>query len=146
MGLVTGLIDKVSLIAWADAQILAAAIPDDRLIDLSLSGHRSYSAIVWLLREFQGSPTYDLALEALLARADQVLTADPSRAMDIALGLRLLDEEEYLPKAVRAPIQALKTAIDDQRRGELSLPALQAQLAGFLARFRPYGSLLEHLP
>ncbi len=146
MGLVTGLVDKTGMIAWADAEIMRAAIPDDRIIELALSGQRSYSAIIWLLRDFQGLPTYDLALEALLARADQLLTADPDKTMDIALGLRLLDEEEYLPKSVRAPIQELKMALDAHRLGEIRLIDLHAQLAGLLARYRSYAALLDHLP
>lgn len=146
MGLVTGLVDKAAMIAWADAEIMRAAIPDDRIIELALSGHRSYSAIIWLLRDFQGLPTYDLALEALLARADRLLTADPARTLDIAFGLRLLDEEEYLPKAVRAPVQDLKIVLDAHRRGELPLIDLHTQLAGFLARYRSFAALLDHLP
>lgn len=146
MGLVTGLVDKADMIAWADAEIMRAAIPDDRVIELALSGQRSYSAIIWLLRDFQGLPTYDLSLEALLARADRLLTTDPDKTMDIALGLRLLDEEEYLPKLVRAPIQELKMALDAHRRGESSLIDLHAQLAGFLASYRSYAVLLDHLP
>lgn len=146
MALVTGLIDKPALIAWAEAEIMAAATPDDRIIALALSEHRSYSAIIWQLREYQGSPTYDRALEALLARAGQVLAASPARAFDIAMGLRLLDEEEYLPQAMRERIRDLKAAIDGVRRGDGSLTALHAHLAGLLAPFRAGEALLEHLP
>ncbi|MBX7236548.1 MAG: hypothetical protein K1X65_19350 [Caldilineales bacterium] len=146
MGLVTGLIDKAALIAWADAEIMAAALPDDRIIDLALSQNRSYSAILWRLRDYQGPPIYELALEALLARAGRCLAADPGRATDIALGLRLLDEEEYLPPLIRRPIQDLKAAIDDWRRGHLSPAGLHAHLAAFLAPFRAYEALLDHLP
>jgi hypothetical protein len=146
MGLVTGLIDKAALIAWADAEIVAAALPDARIIDLALSQNRSYSAIIWRLRDYQGPPIYDLALEALLARAGRCLAADPGRASDIALGLRLLDEEEYLPSLIRRPIQDLKTAISDWRCGQISAADLHAQLAGLLAPFRAYEALLDHLP
>lgn len=104
LGLVTGLIDKADLIAWADAQIMTATRPENEwIIELALSERRSYSAILWLLREFQGEPSYDLALEALLARAGQLLAAEPARATEMAQGLRLLDEEEYLPAPSRDP-------------------------------------------
>lgn len=146
MGLVTGLIDKAQLVAWADDEIIRADIADNRVIELALSGQRSYSAIIWMLREFHGEPIYDLALEALLARAGRILDAAPEKAVDIALGLRLLDEEQYLPKAVRAPIQDLKMALDAHRRGALPMTDLHAQLADFLGRFRPYEALLDHLP
>lgn len=146
IGLITGLIDKPDLIAWADAEIRTAARPDEWIIELALSERRSYSAIIWLLREFQGSPTYDLALEALLARAGLLLAAEPERATEITQGLRLLDEEEYLPASIREPIREMKVALDAFLRGELSPAGLRAHLTGFLAPFRCYEALLEHLP
>lgn len=146
MGLVTGLVDKEAMIAWADAEILHEAAPDDRIIELALSEKRSYSAIIWLLRDFQGLPNYDLALEALFARAGQLLAADPGRMIDILMGLRLLDEEEYLPSAAREPIRELKAAMASYRQDALPLSGLQTLLTSFLARFRSYEPLLAYLP
>ncbi len=146
MGLVTGIVDKEALIAWADQQILHQPTPDDRIIELSLSGKRSYSAIIWLLREFQSAPDHDLALKALLARANLRLTQDPACAIDLVFGLRLLNEEEYLPRQEHEQIADLKSALAEYRQGVLTYADLHALLVSFLAQYDSYQTLLDNVP
>lgn len=146
MALVTGIVDKETLIAWADQQILHDSTPDDRIIELSLSGKRSYSAIIWWLREFQGAPDHDLALKALLARAGLLLTQDPARAVDLVYGLRLLNEEAYLPRQEHEQIAELKIALAKYREGALTYADLHTLLASFLAQYAPYQTLLAGIP
>lgn len=145
MGLVTGLVDKPSLIAWADREIMAEAVPDHCVIELALSGRRSYSQIIWLLRGFQGEPDHDLPLKLVLARAGLVVTRDPSRSGEIIMGLRLLNEEEYLPNDVREQIAALRESLDLHRQGQCSLAKLQSHLAAFLDPYLDYRPLLNQL-
>lgn len=145
MGLVTGLVDKESLIAWADREIMAEAVPDHRVIELALSERRSYSQIIWLLRGFQEEPDHDLPLKLILALAGLVVERDPGCSDEIIMGLRLLNEEEYLPRSVHEQTAALLESLTLHRQGRLSFAALQSKLAVFLAPYLVYRPLLDHV-
>ncbi len=145
MGLVTGLVDKPTLIAWADRRIMEEEVPDDRVIELALASRRSYSELIWLLRGFQGEPDHDLPLRLVLARAGVVLEAGAASAEHVIMGLRLLNEEEYLPVAVRHQIAGLRQNLEMCRGGELSRQELHALLAGFLDPYRDGRALLGQL-
>jgi hypothetical protein len=49
VALLIGAIDLVDVIAWADSQIEVSEVPHNRLIDVSLGGSQSASAIAFLL-------------------------------------------------------------------------------------------------
>ena len=143
MGLVTGLIDKSALVAWADREILRDRTPGHALIELSLSGRRPYSQIIRLLTGFERGADYRVSLKLLFARAGRLLEAEPGRAADIIMGLRLLNEEEYFPAEIKARLLGLRADLELHRQGALSAEDLTDRLAGFLAPFAAYRELLR---
>ena len=142
MGLVTGILDKQALVEWADQQILQDPVPEWEVIELSLSGHLPYSQLVRLLTGFQGAADYDLPLKALFARAGIWLEEDPGRAVRIIQGLRLLNEEEYLPADIRRPLADLDGCLDLHRQNGIDLDELTARLSAFLKQYAGYRSLV----
>ena len=145
MALVVGLLDRDSLIHWADVEIMASELPDVRVIELSLCSHRSYSWIIWRLREFQEQPDHDLPLNMVLAHAGLLLTTSPERCPELILGLRLLNDEEYLPTGVHDAITALRMDLDAHQMGDMSPTELRMRLASFLDGFASYRALLPDL-
>jgi hypothetical protein len=138
MGLVTGLVDKQTLIAWADGEVMRQPIPQPEVMELSLSVNRPYSEIIWLLSSFEGEADYDLPLKLLFARAGMLLRQDASRAPKIVMGLRLLNEEEYLDKSLRAQLSDLVTALKMTERGDISMDDLLARVSLFLSDYDAY--------
>ncbi len=145
MGLVTGLVDVPALIAWADRQILALPTPPAELIELALAGRLPHSRLIWMLGAFAGPADYDLALTLLLARAGGLLAEDPTRAPDLIMGLRLLNEEEYFPQAVGQELIALRQTLEEARTGRIPAEAVSRHLRTFLAPYRQRNSLLKQL-
>ena len=140
MGLVTGLVDKAALIAWTDHQIMQTDSPSNALLELSLSGDRPYSELLWLLHGYERGADYSLSLRLLLAHAGVLLRQDPTRAADIIMGLRLLNEEEYFPKPIKVQLIALRAALDAYQRGEITESELNRHVVDFL---QPY---IDHAP
>ena len=145
LGLVTGLLDKRALVTWADAQIMSSSIPTPEIIELSLSGSRPYSEIIWLLSYFEGKPGDELPLKLLLARAGILLESDPARARDLIMGLRLLNEEEYLSKEIKNQLTDLKRHLERHARADLSFQELVERLADFLDHYAAYRPQLAQL-
>ena len=143
MGLVTGLVDKSALVAWADHQIMSTDHPAAAIMELSLSGNRPHSELLWLLHGCERGADYSLSLSLLLAHAGDLLRQDPDRAAEIVMGLRLLNEEEYFPKDVSARLLALRTDLQEHERGGISAAELSARLAAFL---EPYAVCRDLLP
>lgn len=140
MGLVTGMVEKRELIEWADREIVRTPEPDDEIIELALCGSRPYSEIIWLLSSFVSELDYELSLPLLLARAGISFERDPWRARDIIMGLRLLNEEEKLPKGFRIQLASLRNQLERVDQSEGFRDELGAYLSRFLegyARYRP---------
>jgi hypothetical protein len=142
MGLVTGIVEKRELIVWADREIVRCPKPDDEIIQLSLCGSRPYSEIIWLLSSFEGELDYALSLPLLLARAGISFERDPRRARDIVMGLRLLNEEEKLPKDVRTQLLSLRDQLERCDQRGASPDALAERLSRFLEGYASYRPLL----
>jgi len=145
MGLVTGIVDKRSVVEWADNEIVRNPIPGHEVIELSLSSNRPYSQIIWLLSSFEGEPDYDLPLKLLLARAGVLLDQDPSRASAIIMGLRLLIEEEHLSKDVKSQLADLKSYLDMYKQTNISFEDLTTRLSSFLDRYADYRPQLNQI-
>jgi len=143
LGLVTGLVDRQALVAWADQEIMRSPVPEPEIIELSLAGDRPYSEIIWLLSSFtsqwQSKLNDGLPAKLLLARAGVLLEQDPSRAVDIMMGLRLLIEEDFMPKELKSRLGALKQSLDMYRQSAVSLEDLVRKLSSFLQEYSQYG-------
>lgn len=146
MGLVTGVVEIRSVVEWADHEIMQSPIPEDDIIELSLSGRLPYSQIIRILSSFQGEPDYDLPLKLLFARAGILYEEDPGRAAQLLMGLRLLNEEEYLPKEIRSQINELQKALDLYQQKILPHQEFAGCLSGFLDRYIDYRSLVFQIP
>jgi hypothetical protein len=145
LGLVTGLVDKASCIAWADREIMQGAVADADVIEVSLAEKRSHAELIWLLSYLEGSPHYDLPLRLLFAQAGVLLEGDPDQARTIILGLRLLNEEEYLPNALRAPLAGLREDLARCQAGAMPAEDLCARLAVFLDGYADARPLLQQV-
>ena len=147
MGLVTGLVDRPALVDWADSEILRSPSPGHEIMELSLCGRRPYSQIIRLLSGFERGADYRLSLKLLFARAGLLLEAEPGRATDIIMGLRLLNEEEYFPGEIKARLIGLRADLELHRQAALSAEELTARLAGFLAPYsRPPDAAVRTRP
>lgn len=142
MGLVTGLVDIPALVVWADHQLMQSDHPPAALLELSLSAGRPYSELIWLLHGYERGADYNLSLKLLLAHAGVLLQQDASRAGEIIMGLRLLNEEEYFPKDVKAQICALRSDLDEYERGAITAAELRDRLALFLDPYAVHRALL----
>ncbi len=145
LGLVTGLLDKRALVKWADVQIMSSPAPTPEIIELSLSESRPYSEIIWLLSHFEGEPSCELTPKLLLAYAGILLENDTGRAPDLIMGLRLLNEEEYLPQEVKIQLTELERHLEQHTQASLSYQALVERLAGFLDKYTAYRPQLAQL-
>ncbi len=145
MGLVTGLIEKQEVIAWADRVILQSEIPDSDIIDLSLAGKLPYSQMVRMLTEFQGPADYHLSVPMLFARAVQILDRQPERTMDLIMGLRLICVEERVPSELKSQLIRLDNCLTLHRQGDLPIEELCGQLSSFLEPYRQYIRLLNQI-
>lgn len=143
MGLVTGIVDKQSLVDWADSVILHNPSPERAIFELSLSGRRPHSQIIWMLNRFEKGADYALSLKLLLAQAGVSLERDPGRASAIIMGLRLLNEEEYFPKDVGAKITDLRDQLDRYEEGAIPHDELVHRLSEFLGEYAGYRALLN---
>lgn len=142
MGLVTGIVDKQSLVEWADNEIIRNPKPERAIFELSLSGTRPHSQTIWLLHEFERGADYSLSLKLLLARAGILLEQDPEQASAIIMGLRLLNEEEYFPKDVRSKIAGLRDHLDMYEQARITFDDLTERLSEFLSKFADFRALL----
>ncbi len=145
MGLVTGIVQKEALVDWADRQILETTIPGDEIIELSLTQRQPYSQVIWLLNAYQGGVDIDLPLKALLARAGLRFAEEPAGAVNIVMGLRLLNAEVYLPEAIRHALFELEDCLESFREGSLPYHALAEALKSFLDGYVEYRWLVEVL-
>jgi hypothetical protein len=145
MGLVTGLVDRPALVAWADREILRSPSPGHEIMELAVCGNRPYSQIIRLLTGFERGADYRLSLKLIFARAGSLLEAEPGRTADIIMGLRLLNEEEYFPGEIKARLLSLRADLELHRQAALSAEELTAHLAGFLAPYSDYRALLSDL-
>ena len=145
LGLVTGIVQKSALVAWADSEIMRCPIPTPEIIELSLSGSRPFSEIIWLLSSFEGMPSSALALKLLLARAGLLLEQEPHRASELIGGLRLLNEEEFVPKATKARVSVLVRDLALFKQDEINLSELIQGVAGFLDDYKLYRAQLVQL-
>ena len=137
LGLVTGLVESAEVIDWADRMLENGYHTDERLVELSLSGRRPPSELIWLLSSFDHELGHELAIGLLLARAGDILERDPGRALEIGLGLRLLHEEMVLPAALRKELAALKSLLEQRRPDEGTLSARIEALVEPYQRWRP---------
>jgi hypothetical protein len=142
MGLVTGIVDKHALVEWADHEIACNPRPEHEVIELALTGSQPYSQIIRLLTGFEGKADYSLSLQLVLARAGMLLEQDSGRTIEIIMGLRLLNEEEYFPRDVKLRIAELKDRLSLYRQAMLTLEELTLQLASFLDQYKDYRSML----
>jgi hypothetical protein len=138
MGLVTGLVDKQELIAWADRQIIEKETAESEIIELSLCGKRPYSEIIWLLGQFEHGSDYQTSVNLILARAGLLAEQNSRKASDIIMGLRLLIEEEWLAKTVKAQLQTQKHNLEQYKSQAITYDSLAGQLRQFLAPYRQY--------
>ena len=145
MGLVTGLVDKAELIAWADREIMRCSIPEPEIIELSLSGKRPYSEIIWLLNQFEHGSHYQTSVNLLLARAGSLVEEADGQITDIIMGLRLLIEEEWLAKDIKAQLHRLRHSLEEYQSQAISAGRLAEQLTQFLAPYHPYRAQLTSL-
>jgi hypothetical protein len=145
MGLVTGIVDKHSVVEWADREITRNPVPTHALIELSLSSQRPYSEIIELLSDFEGEPGYDPALKLLLARAGLLLEQDPGQAVRIIMGLRLLVEEQFLPQDEKALLIELTNCLNMHEQNKISYQELADRLAHFLEMYVDYRPRLSQV-
>ena len=147
LGLVTGLVERQTVITWADRQILERAVPNETIIELSLASGKPYSQIIWMLNHMQGAVDYNLAteynpLKMLFACAEQLLAEDPNRAKQIAQGLSLLLAEEYLPKEIRNQLYSLEGNLEAYQIGLINPEDFKNHLIDFLRSYTNYRHLL----
>jgi hypothetical protein len=145
MALVAGIVAKGEVIAWADHELLHNPEAGYELIELSLAGSQPYSQIIWLLNSFGGSGGNQTPLKLLFARAGLALAREPDRAREIIMGLRLINEEEYLPHEIRRALKALEANLERYERGEVTYQELHTGLKAFLEPYRKYRSWLEQV-
>jgi hypothetical protein len=145
MGLVTGLVEKDALIAWADKVLLREPQPDFAIVELSLSGKLPYSQLVYMLNRMQGEADYGSSLNMLLACAEMRLGEHPDEASDLIMGLRLLNAEQCLPAALRGSLEDLDKLLGKYQHTQISYEVLSARLAEFLAPYAEFRDLLEEV-
>jgi hypothetical protein len=143
LGLVTGLVEKESVVAWADDMLVRENPPDFGVIELSLSRQLSLAQVVGLLNRLQGKVSYDMPLKLLFARAGGRLAAGSMSVTEIIQGLRLLLAETYLPVPVRQAIGELDQALTRSLEGLLSEADLRGRLAAFLEPYALYTGLIS---
>ena len=144
LGLTAGLVPKLEPVEWADRHILSQDTPPSGAIELSLSASQSYSEVIYLLSHHQNHDKR-MALNLVFARAGLELERNPSRTVDLIVGLRLLLEETHLPADVQAGLLQLKQSLETHKQGGLSSEALRAELTSFLEDYQPYRTDLDAL-
>jgi hypothetical protein len=139
MGLVTGILERKSVIAWADRMILEAPVLTEEIMDLSLSSKLPYSQMIRNLNFYQGAaPDFDLSLKLLLAHAGILLGNDSGRTVELLRGLRLLLAEEHLPLEVRRNLAELDGALGLFSQNQVAGEVLTARLSSFLEQYKEY--------
>jgi hypothetical protein len=146
MGLVTGLVDRQAVTAWADRQILAAPVPDPHIMELSLAGSQPHSQLIGLLNQLlEGFVEVDIPMKLLFAHARKLLEDDPGRAKEIAQGLVLLLAEEFLPRDLQNELYSIEGDLELFQLSLLSSQAFKGRLKGFLDFYSPYRSYAADL-
>jgi hypothetical protein len=144
LGLVTGIIEQQTVIAWADQVILHSNFPSAEIMELSLSSKLPYSQLIHLLSSFHIGIKQDLPMKLLFAQAGILLEHDPKRTVEIIQGVRLVNAEETLPGEIRRQIKNLEVVLSDYRQGQRSLEEMHEILAAFLKPFKSYQLFLEN--
>jgi len=142
IGLVTGLLDRQSVIAWADDQIIKNPSADDDVIELALASQQPYSQMIWLLNRLQDNADIDLPIKMLLAHAGVLLEEQPERATEIGMGLRLLLAEEFLPGEIRSLLRVIENDLESTLNSPMAADGLARQLSASLGDYATYRGLL----
>jgi hypothetical protein len=138
MALVTGLVDREAVIAWADQELLLCPRPSEELMDLSLSGRLPYSQMIRLLNAYQEPPDFGLPLQMVFARAGLLLEGNPHRTGDLIMGLRLLAAEERIDPQVKRALCELDGLLDAYHQSLVSFDEVARRLEGFLEPYNSY--------
>lgn len=145
LGLVTGILEKKDVIAWADREILHNPDLEPETIELSLSSHLNHSQLLSLLNLFQGTSISTMPIKLILARAGIILEIHPEKLNKLLLGVRLLIAEEYLPIDIREKLVDLEKSLVNQRQGKITSNTLQQKLVDLLEPYHKYRSLTTRL-
>jgi len=142
IGPVTGLLDRQSVIAWADEEIIKNPSAGDDVIELALASQQSYSQIIWLLNRLQDNADIDLPIKMLLARAGVLLEQQPEQATEIGMGLQLLLAEEFLPGEIRSLLRVMENDLESTPLSPIAADDLARRLSAFLGDYAIYRGLL----
>jgi hypothetical protein len=146
MGLATGLVERQAATTWADRQILASAVPDPRIIELSLAAGQPHSQIIGLLNQLlQGFVEYDLPMKLLFAHAGELLEKEPGQAKEIAQGLVLLLAEGYTPRNLQNELYSIEGDLELFELSMLSYQSLKNRLKRFLDLYASFQPVIAEL-
>jgi hypothetical protein len=145
LALVTGLLDKSIVVAWADREIINSPVADHEVIELSLSKQLPYSKFIGLMNTFEGIANPSLSTNMLLALADQKCESDMRRTPSIIQGIRLLQAEPYLHQDIRIQLANLDKDLMKYKSAEATLEELHQHLSDFLATYREYARIIQPL-
>lgn len=116
---------------------MRTVLPKPEIIELSLCGKRPYSEIIWPLSQFEHGSHYPTTINLILARAGILAEEAGSQIIDIIMGLRLLIEEEWLAKDVKAQLHTLKN-LEQYQNQAITHDSLAEQLNQFLTPYHVY--------
>jgi len=142
LGLATALIDRQSLVEWADRTLLTSQRIEPEIIELALCGRLPYSQIIWQLNHYQVGAEIEQPLKLLLALAGEQLDEHPEQAAEILQSLCLLNAEAYLPNEIRRSLQSMQKGWLAQNRPRTLPPGLNKKLVRLL---KPYQVFCEPL-
>jgi hypothetical protein len=143
LGLVTGLIDKPSVVAWADSVIEERQEIDPAIIDVCLAGSRPVGEMISMLRQVKGSMRPEVSLGMLLAYAAEIHRDRNERTGQIVLGLFRLTRMEDLPQDVEMKLHRLDDGLYLAREGYYgSKSSVTMALQDWLSEYSEYKRLL----
>jgi hypothetical protein len=106
MGLVIGLFEVKSVVAWADGVIGAEADPDYALIEVSMAGDANEGKMAALLKEVKGDADPKHSQSVVLGLLARKLAADPGRGAAIAAQVKALETSEGMTAGIGADLGA----------------------------------------
>jgi hypothetical protein len=145
LGLVTGVTGIGEMVAWVDGEIGRAenTAVSEAYITLSLSGRLPHSQILQQMNQFTArfTPNYELSVSLLLGRAGLALTQKVLTPTELYWGLRLLREEERLPRHFQDELYGLALA---QELAEFEMgEGLDTAVVNLLTHYASYQPIVQ---
>lgn len=138
LGLVTGILETKTLIAWADREIETNPNFSEEVVELSLSSNRPLSEILWVLSSFVIKPKFDRPLKLLFAAAGLLLEENETRSAEIISDLLLVTAETLISQNTKLQMVLLENYRTEFRQKTISLSDLTKKLSGFLNPYSVY--------